>query len=66
MSEIYQGSFQSQCRLAQLFLDTLAIILRKKSEIVGETFSALEKAIWLILLKYQEIDVQIQTFTDEN
>ena len=28
-------------------------------------FSSSENAIWSILLKYQEIDVQIQTFTDE-
>ena len=62
MSKIYQGNFQSLCRLAQLFLDTSAVILRKISEI----FSSSENAIWSILLKYQEIDVQIQTFTDEN
>ena len=29
-------------------------------------FSSSENAIWSILLKYQEIDAQIQTFTDEN
>ena len=40
MSEIYQGNFQSVCRLAQLFLDTSAVILQKKSEIVGENFSS--------------------------
>ena len=63
MSKIYQGNFQSLCRLAQLFLNTSAVILRKKSEIVGENFFLTLK---MILLKYQEIDVQIQTFTDEN
>ena len=36
MSNLYQGNFQSLCRLAQLFLDT--VILGKKSEIVGEIF----------------------------
>ena len=36
MSEIYQGNFQSLCRLAQLFLETS--VLRKKSEIVGNFF----------------------------
>ena len=36
MSKIYQGNFQSSCCLAQLFPDTSAVILRKKSEIVGE------------------------------
>ena len=66
MSKMYQGNFQSSCRLAQLFIDTSAVILQKKSEIVGENFfSNSENAIWSILLKYQEIDVQIQTFTDE-
>ena len=31
-----------------------------------KSFSSSENAIWSILLKYQEIDVQIQAFTDEN
>ena len=66
MSKIYQGNFQSLFRLPQLFLDTSAVILRKRSEIVGEIFSSSENASWSILLKYQEIDLQIQTFTDEN
>ena len=66
MSKIYQGNFQSSCRLAQLFLDTSAVILQKKSEIVEKNFFSSENAVWSILLKYQEIDVQIQTFTDEN
>ena len=66
MFKIYQGNFQSLCRLAQLFLDTSAAILQKKSEIVGENFSSSENAICSILLKYKEIDVQIQTFTDKN
>ena len=53
--------------LAQLFHNTSAVILQKKSEIVGGNFfSSSEKAIWSISLKYQEIDVQIQAFTDEN
>ena len=38
VSEIYEGNVQSYCYLAQLFLDTLVVILRK-SEIVGEFFS---------------------------
>ena len=66
MSKIYQGNFQSLCRLAQLFLNTSAVILQKKTEIVGGIFSSSKNAIWSILLKYQEIDVQIQAFTDEN
>ena len=67
MSKIYQGNFPSLCCLAQLFLNTSAVIFQKKSEIVGGNFfSSSENAIWSILLKYQEIDVQIQTFTDES
>ena len=66
VTNLLLASFQSLCCLAQLFLDTSAVILRKKSEIVGEIFSSSENAIWSILLKYQETDVQIQTFTDEN
>ena len=31
-----------------------------------KVFSTPENASWSILLKYQEIDVQIQAFTDEN
>ena len=58
---------KSSCRLAQLFLVISAVILREKREIVGENFfPSSENAIWPILLKYQEIDVQIQTFTNEN
>ena len=67
MSKLYQRNFQSLCRLAQLFLNTSAVILKEKSEIVGgNLFPALKNAIWSILLKYQETDVQIQAFTDAN
>ena len=60
------GSF-SPYAVWQLFLDTSAIILRKKSEVVGENFfPALKMQLGRFLLKCQEIDVQIQTFTDEN
>ena len=60
MSKIYQGNFQSLCRLAQLFLDT------SEAESFEKIFSSSQSVIWSILLKYQEIDVQIQIFTDEN
>ena len=68
MSKIYQGNSQSLCLLVQLFLNTplAAVTLQKKSESLEEIFSSSENAIWSILLKYQEIDVQIQAFTDEN
>ena len=38
MSKIYQGNFQSLCRLAQLFLNTSAVIVQKKSEVIGGNF----------------------------
>ena len=66
MSKIYQGNFQSLCRLAQLFLNTSAVIFQKKSEIVAGIFSSSENAVFSILLKQQEIDVQLQAFTDDN
>ena len=66
MSKIYQGNFQSLCRLAQLFLNASAVILQKKSEIDGGNFFSSENAILSTLLKYHEIDVEIQAFTDEN
>ena len=66
MPEIYQVNFQSLCRLQKLFLDTSAVILWKKSESLEKFFSNSKNAIWSNLSKYQEIDLQIQTFTDEN
>ena len=50
----------------QLFLDTLAVILRKKSESMEKFFSGSGNAVFSILLKCQEIDVQIHTFADQN
>ena len=38
----------------------------KKEKSLKRTFSSSGNAIWSILLKYQEIDVQIQTLTDED
>ena len=64
--DMSKGNFQSLCRLAQLFLETSAVILRKRAKSLEKIFSGSENAIWSILLKYQEIDVQIQTFTNEN
>ena len=53
--------------LAQLFLDTSAVTVKEKEQNpLRKFFSSSENAIWPILLKYQEIDVQIQTFTDKN
>ena len=38
MSKIYQGNFQSSCGLAQLFLDTSAVILQKRAKSLEEIF----------------------------
>ena len=43
MSKIYQGNLQSLCCLAQLFLNTSAVISKRKSEIVGGIFFQLWK-----------------------
>ena len=51
--------------LAQLFLNTSAVMLRKIAKSFEKLFSSSENAIWPILFKYHEIDVQIQTFTDK-
>ena len=66
VSEIYEGNIQSWCHLAQLFLDSLAVILRKRAKSLEKFFSSSGNAICSILLRYQEICVQIQTFTDEH
>ena len=67
MSKIYQGNFQSLCGLAKLFLDTWGVIFTEKERNRWRNFlPALKMQFWPILLKYQEINVQIQTFTDES
>ena len=38
----------------------------KRVKSLEKVFSSSENVIWAILLKYQEKDVQIQTFTDGN
>ena len=66
LSKIYQKNIRSFFPLAQLFLDTLEVILQKKIKIIGKFFSPnLEMQFFSIFLKYQEIDVRIQTFTDQ-
>ena len=62
MSKIYQGNFQSSCRLTQLFLDISAVIFQKKRKSLEKIFFCSENAIWSILLKYQKIGVQIQFY----
>ena len=65
MFKIYQENFQSLCRLA--YSQYLSSHFTGKDRNRWRKFVSLsENAIWSILLKYQEIDVQIQVFTDEN
>ena len=66
MSEIYERNVHSQYHLAQLFLDTLAFIYGKKRNRWRSFFSSSGNAICLILLKYQKIYVQIQTFSNKD
>ena len=49
MSKIYQENVQSLCRLAQLFIDTLAAILQKRAKSLESFFSIPENAICSIL-----------------
>ena len=39
---------------------------RKREKSLEKIFSSSENAIWSIILQYEEMDAQIQTFTDEN
>ena len=62
-----KGIFSPHAVRHSCFLIPPRVFLQKKSEIVREKFfSSSENAVWSMLLKYQEIDVKIQTFTDEN
>ena len=64
---MYEGNVQSLHRLVRLLLDTLTVILQKKREIVGEFFfSSSVNAILSILLKYQEMDMQIRPLAGQN
>ena len=62
-----KGMFSPECLAAQLFLDTLAVYFTEKERNRWRNFfSGSGNAICSILLKYQEIYVQIETVTDEN
>ena len=63
MSKIYQGNFQSSCRLAQFFS---GVLLQKRAKSLEKIFFLLWKCNLVGFIEYQEIDVQIETFMDEN
>ena len=60
------GIFSPYAIWHSYFLITRQSFYRKRAKSLEKIFSSSENAIWMILLKYQEIDVQIQAFTDEN
>ena len=67
MSKIYQGNFQPHMPFGTVISQYLGShFTEKERNRWRKFFSSSENAIWSILLKYQEIDVQIQAFTDEN
>ena len=66
MSKICEGNFQSYAVWHSYFSIPRQSFHRKRAKSLEEFFFSFENAIWSILLKYQEIDVQIQAFTDEN
>ena len=57
------STVQKECSVLMPFGNQFT---KKKSEIFDDFFSSSGNAIWSILLKYQEMDVHIQTFTDED
>ena len=61
-----KGIFNPYAVWHSYFLIPRQSFYRKRAKSLEKFFSSSENAIWSILLKYQEIDVQIQTFIDEN
>ena len=68
MSEIPQNIVQSKCRLTQLFLDTLAVILRKRAKLSEKFFLQLWKCNFVdfIEISGNRCANLIQTFTDKD
>ena len=66
MSKYIKGIFNPDAVWHSYFLILWQSFTEKERNRYRKCFSSSENAIWSILLKYQEIDVQIQTFTDEN
>ena len=66
MSKICQGDFNPYAVWHSYFLIPRQSFYGKRTKSLEKIFSGSENAMWSIFLKYQEIDVQIQIFTDEN
>ena len=61
-----KGMFNPNAVWHSYFLIPWQSFYEKRAKSFRKFFSSSGNAIWLILLKYQEIDVQVQTFTDED
>ena len=61
-----KGNFSLHAVWHSCFLIHPQSFYRERENRWRKSFSCSENAIWSILFKYQEIDVQIQTFTDKN
>ena len=61
-----KGIFNPYAVWQSYFLIPRQSFYGKRAKSLEKIFSSSENAIWSILLIHQEIDVQIQTFTDEN
>ena len=61
-----KGIFNPYAVWHSYFLTPWQSFYGKGAKLLEKTFFSSENEIWSILVKYQEIDVQIQTFTDEN
>ena len=67
MSNMYQGNFQSFMPFGTVISQYLGShFTEKERNRWRKYFSSSENAIWSTLLKYQEKDVPIQAFADEN
>ena len=65
ISKLYQRDFSPNAVWHSYFLKPWQSFYEKRTKSLEKIFSNSRNAIWSILLKYQEIDVQIQIFTDE-
>ena len=61
-----KGIFSTRAVWHCCFLIPPQSFYKTRAKSMEKIFSSSKNAIWSISLKYQEIDVQIQTFTDEN
>ena len=66
VSKMYQGMFSPNVIWQSNFLIPWQSFHGKRAKLLQKFFSSSGNAIYSILWKYQEIELQIQTFTDED